>query len=238
MKLKIIACALIFAFCVLSYTAMGKGTSEDNISEAGQFLDTAQQMMVERGIRQSMWSLYTRTVDSERFDSIESLARIFTAFSWVKTPGLKNTWDAKRIDKQANVTEHIRFVKKNGQSVLSYRMTGDHFNQQALSVFVETKAMLFNENNDIFACLQGEVNDIIEGGLLEEVGSLLRSFNAVPIEMMNEQSFVAVSAYNELWSQQIETPKGPMNLQVALRENEAEQSVDVTIGTPILTVEY
>ncbi|MCD8502193.1 MAG: YwmB family TATA-box binding protein [Bacillaceae bacterium] len=53
-----------------------------------------------------------------------------------------------------------------------------------------------------------------------------------------KKTFISLSAYTELWDTYIITNQKKMNLQVALRNTGMGGETTITIGTPIITVEY
>lgn len=59
-------------------------------------------------------------------------------------------------------------------------------------------------------------------------------------EVLKEETFVSLSAYNNEWDTGIALVNGNnMNVQVALRQNpDLGQQTRVTLGTPIITTEY
>lgn len=67
---------------------------------------------------------------------------------------------------------------------------------------------------------------------------IIKQLHAKEIEGIQTDQTVSLSAYSPLFSEQIQTMGGAMNLQVATHRNQADGKLVVTIGSPIITVEY
>ncbi|MGA8944161.1 MAG: YwmB family TATA-box binding protein [Thermoactinomyces sp.] len=71
--------------------------------------------------------------------------------------------------------------------------------------------------------------------LLAQVFRLLR---AREVEAMSTRHTVSISAFSPLMPAGIETKGGMMNMQAAVRINESAHRMILTLGTPIITIEY
>lgn len=58
------------------------------------------------------------------------------------------------------------------------------------------------------------------------------------IEMVQSKNFMSISGYSPLLIDMIKTKGGMMNLQIAARVNKTSNQTVVTLGTPIITIEY
>jgi hypothetical protein len=67
---------------------------------------------------------------------------------------------------------------------------------------------------------------------------IIKQLHAKEIEGIQTDQTVSLSAYSPLFSEQIQTMGGAMNLQVATHRNQTDGKLIVTIGSPIITVEY
>jgi hypothetical protein len=95
---------------------------------------------------------------------------------------------------------------------------------------------IFHRQVQIFSCVRAQDHARMKLGLSSQGDRYLDFFDAVPVERLSEKTFVSISAYNAVWNDQIRSGNRPVNLQVALR-NDGQQTV-ITLGTPIITLEY
>lgn len=83
--------------------------------------------------------------------------------------------------------------------------------------------------------IQGNLNRSAD--IVKAAHQILKHFHAKEIEGMETSKTVSISAYTSLFSENIQTGGGKMNLQVATHRA-ADGKLIVTIGSPIITVEY
>ncbi|NGP44742.1 hypothetical protein G4V62_07150 [Bacillaceae bacterium SIJ1] len=233
--------ALILAFCVLSYTALGKERTDQSLEDTKAFLNTAFDVMVDEDVKTTGWSLYSRKTIMADEERLAAIKRSLISAGWVKSPESSTTWQRKSAEQ--DLWQEQMHVKKHRHTyMLSYELKSSNAEKDRVQAIVKQFASVrekwFSKNTTIYACLQGQSSAMISGVLSNHAASLLRAFDATPVEMIEEQSFISVSAYNDLWEQHIVVPSGKMNLQTALRKNRSSGVIDVTIGTPIITVEY
>ena len=167
----------------------------------------------------------------------------------VNVSGTEWTAHAKREDPTMDVTELIRIFSYpvNGKHVLSYtyELTGSSpsvLQSLSLQELLQDRIVLFSlENATVLTQLTAfmyEDNHRTES-LYDQAGQFVSSLGAVEIESFKEETFVSVSAYNDEWVDDIRTKDKKMNVQVALRQGmRLGSETTVTIGTPIITIEY
>lgn len=68
--------------------------------------------------------------------------------------------------------------------------------------------------------------------------NVVKQFHAKEIEGMETDQTVSISAYSSVFSESVQTKGGKMNLQVAAHRDVKDGKLIVTIGSPIITVEY
>lgn len=93
-------------------------------------------------------------------------------------------------------------------------------------------------NVQIGTCIRGMDNvkmsvDQQEGRIL----SMFRTLEAKELERLQDETVVSISGYTHLWEESIPLHGQKMNLQVATHRN-SDAGTSITIGTPIITVEY
>lgn len=123
----------------------------------------------------------------------------------------------------------------------SYELIAD----DAVTVFdfdmFEESLTEFDLNDaELFYQVTAEANHLDEVSLYEQAKDYADELGAIEQEVLNEGTFVSLSAYNEEWSGGIAlNDERTMNVQVALRQNpDLGARTAVTLGTPIITTEY
>lgn len=86
--------------------------------------------------------------------------------------------------------------------------------------------------------IQGEVETKQTLRLKDLIKSNIKSFDAKQIEEMTTENTVSISYFVPRWGSGIVTSGREMNLQVATRWNHHTNRAVLTIGTPIITIEY
>jgi hypothetical protein len=74
--------------------------------------------------------------------------------------------------------------------------------------------------------------------LEEPIAAIFQRLQAYEIESMRTDRTVSISAYSPLLQERLPTAGGVMNLQAATRVNQESQRLLLTIGVPIITIEY
>ncbi|MDQ0415856.1 hypothetical protein J2Z48_000014 [Croceifilum oryzae] len=86
--------------------------------------------------------------------------------------------------------------------------------------------------------IQGDV-DLKEASELKSlIQSTTKSFGATQMEEMTTEKTVSISYFIPRWGSGIVTKGGEMNLQVSARWNYQTNRAVLTMGTPIITIEY
>ncbi|PTM56736.1 YwmB family TATA-box binding protein [Desmospora activa] len=70
------------------------------------------------------------------------------------------------------------------------------------------------------------------------IGSVLQHLGANEVESMHTERTTSVSAYTPLFSRGLTTSGGRMNVQVAAKYDHNDDGIILTVGTPIITIEY
>ncbi|HHW35836.1 MAG TPA: YwmB family TATA-box binding protein [Bacillales bacterium] len=150
--------------------------------------------------------------------------------------------------KNANSTlkEQIIYVayphKDQLKTYLIYVVEGENWEPELMNDYapsIQSKiGTMFDKSLQIFSCAKGQTDGKIDGVLYNQALTILKDFSADPIESLQEEAFVSVSAYTENWKNSIPEKNKEMNIQIALRESRLGASTTVVIGTPIITSEY
>lgn len=121
------------------------------------------------------------------------------------------------------------------QVLQTYSYTGKKWSEKT---YYDTLQRLDNKN-DVFFTVKAKLPNSGENNLNEEANLLLEELSAVQVESLKEEDFVSISAFNDNWEYFLPTASHKkMNIQLALRKNVDESTINLTIGSPIITVEY
>nr|WP_042512029.1 YwmB family TATA-box binding protein [Bacillus anthracis] len=102
--------------------------------------------------------------------------------------------------------------------------------------YIQKTNKIFSEKPIIYTCVQGVLNDKIEGFLQNKTNQVLKDLSARAIEQIEERAFVSVSAYNKKWDDALSTNREKINVQIAIRSTDNKDTI--VVGTPIITSEY
>ncbi|MBB6453977.1 hypothetical protein HNQ94_002428 [Salirhabdus euzebyi] len=145
--------------------------------------------------------------------------------------------------KSDSIIEELSIIAPKGQTTaeLTYVMKGNLWNEEIKNV-VKTKvnrldSRFYGTNPVIFTCVRAKTSDNIKSNLL--VDSFQNFTDMKPLKTLNEENFFTVSGIIHNWNINTipisHTEK--MNVQLAIR-NGLGSETSITIGTPILIVEY
>jgi hypothetical protein len=142
----------------------------------------------------------------------------------------------------------IYAYEQNGsyEIIHTYELNGTStqaLGERELHELLEERRTLFSlQDSPVYSqvtSVRAEDSEYVEPSLMEQARAMISTLGAKEIESLNEETFVSVSAYNDVWTDAIVTNGNKMNLQVALRSGDTMGSgTTVTIGTPIITTEY
>jgi len=91
----------------------------------------------------------------------------------------------------------------------------------------------------INSCIQGNINDKLNNisqSVLTE--GILHNLDATTVEELDTDLVKSVSAYSPLLKNFIWTGSNKMNIQVATHYNSLDKKTTLTVGTPIIKIEY
>ncbi|WP_102026448.1 YwmB family TATA-box binding protein [Salirhabdus sp. Marseille-P4669] len=148
------------------------------------------------------------------------------------------------VHKNKKVSEQISVVQEKnnkGSIQLFYLIKGEEFGLWEEKFIKENIfraiSQYFTKNPSFFTCMEAQVDDIIKSNFVTE--KFTQFTNMHTLKMLNEDNFTTVSGF--IPNLQVEripiSDTEDMNVQLAVR-HAAETGTTITIGTPILTVEY
>jgi hypothetical protein len=93
--------------------------------------------------------------------------------------------------------------------------------------------------NSVIYTIKGTTEQSLTMTLQEQADRFIKDFSGEYIEGLNEKDFVSISSFTDNWEFNVPTGNGKvMNLQIGLRNNDRDKTIDFTIGTPIIVKEY
>ncbi|MED4869811.1 YwmB family TATA-box binding protein [Geobacillus stearothermophilus] len=214
-------------------------------------METMTHTLAQHGASLGRWVIYTREYahdiqnDADFFKKMAELKQTYRSFHW--SFAKSGHWQ-KAIGKNEHAffQEQIQLVMTvtNGtpQTYILYEATGPKWSrigwkEAARQIQMKTNGLFVNDPT-FYACIEGEFNGNMKGGLFDQASRLVRDFQAKPVEWLREESFVSLSAYTGQWKNVLPAAKQqPINLQLALRERLGGKT-RVVVGTPIITIEY
>ncbi|MGM8215029.1 YwmB family TATA-box binding protein [Bacillaceae bacterium W0354] len=108
------------------------------------------------------------------------------------------------------------------QDLLKKRLNSDIFQQ-------------YMKNSKVYTCFQAEISDNISSNFI--FNEIINNFGIETKNILDENGFKVISGSTIFFDQFIPLKDDKINIQVAIRELDNANKV-VTIGTPILVIEY
>ncbi|MEK3822196.1 YwmB family TATA-box binding protein [Cytobacillus sp. FSL W8-0315] len=222
---------------IFSYVQIGKG-KEDNLIYIVNSLEKLNADINE-------WSIYYK-YDDRYVDSLGTFRKQEAKLK-NKYPNFK--WEEEKVkDHHILITGNATGNKFSEQILLTalkegnrykvlhtYSYTGENWSKDKYLKLTKT---LDNRNN-LYFTVKSKMLPSEHQNLGKTANILLDKLLAKPVEQLTEEDFVAVSAYKNSWENSLQTKNNEkMNLQVGLRKKTDEKLISLTIGNPIITVEY
>jgi hypothetical protein len=238
-EIAIVAFTMFIIFTLVA-NHIGAEGNESKISRIAKGLEKQDVQIVD-------WSLYSKkNVDKKTISEVKQIVDLHRQYNWT----YKQDNDVFKaigvfVNKEKNVSEKLQILttltNNHSNSYILYEVKGEgsqsnwnkvneYFNNQSFDIF--------RENVTTFACVNGLIDDKIKVGLYQKSNDLLNEFEAKPVEHLQEQDFLSVSAKTPIWEDFIPTNNDEMNIQIAMRTDGMGDKTTVVIGTPIITSEY
>jgi hypothetical protein len=230
----IILLSLIFSFYMVNSINVNKG----KINE----LQDIYEVVTNNDIMLHTWSAYSReeltvmntTEVNELIEGIQENKKGFMC-----TEKIENDHHSKVVGTKNNsyVDERIAIATYENREKytvnISYQVVAKELNSDIINEILPNIT-----GSSTFYMIQGSMEDP-NMSLQDLVQSLVRDFSGEVKEGIIEDDFISVSAYNLRWFFTIPLEQNDkMNLQIGVRSVAHTDIVDVTIGTPIITVEH
>lgn len=231
MKQAFLYVSIMFLFiCIYAYAE-----DNHNFSQLNQMIE----VMTNEQIELDEWSVYMK----EPIRDLDSVLTRLHDFSWeqVDTDTMKGTYEYPKIQMKEIVT--LIETKHSLGYLLSYEVRGTSFSDddllQAKAIMKDNQQLLFTRDVQPFILVRGETNieELRHADVLAQ--ALLGNLHSEEVERLIEEDFLAVSAFRKDWPNTLVTGINKMNLQLAIRaSNDFIGVKTVTLGTPIITIEY
>lgn len=193
------------------------------------------------------WSLYAREQVQaiQTFEDFQqykqNVEEIIGSIHWEQEQDHEHIKAVGTFGKKEKI--QLTATHKNGQlqTYIIYEVNGSSWTKEskvAIGKFREKAQQLFHGKATYFSCIKGEFSDKMDKVLSKRAKSVLKTLKANEVESLKEETFISISAFSPLFSQQIETKNGKLNLQIALRSEGLGASTTLVVGTPIITIEY
>lgn len=232
-----ISSILLVVILIFFYGQAGQG-KEDNLLYIVNSLD-------ELNANISEWSIYYK-YDVRYSDSLSTfreheanLKNKYPNFQWVE----KNVKDhhiliTGKINGNNNREKIVITAIKEGNKykiLQTYSFTGENWSEDE---YLKLTNHLDNKNN-LYFTVKSKITPTQHQKLSDMANNILDKLSAKPVEQLAEENFVSVSAYKNSWDNYLPTKnKEKMNLQLGLRKNPDKKLISLTIGSPIITIEY
>lgn len=150
-----------------------------------------------------------------------------TKGNWGK--GTEVELQLKRVNDQSN-DSYLIFRLKGNDSLANLATNYERLMSYLEEIQISPK---------INACIQGNINDTLDNEQqFVLIKDILKILEASEIERLDTVLVKSVSAYSPKLQNSIWTSVNKMNLQVATHVNSQTKKTILTLGTPIITIEY
>jgi hypothetical protein len=238
---------MLSAIAIMYQYSLGEAKGKEPFTEIKAMAHVLQQ----NGAKIEEWVIYTREYSQTVKDHATFLQKAnelkekHHQFQWTVKKD-NDIWKATGLYEHSSVKEKIQLVmtvtNKKPQTYILYEVKGfgwsDANSKTVLEAIRKNLSKIFVKEPTLFSCVKGEFSDKMKGVLLKQAYHLLHEFEATPVEALEEETFVSISAYTGQWENVLPTKTHPMNIQLALRKEGLGGKTTVVVGTPIITIEY
>ncbi|USK41721.1 YwmB family TATA-box binding protein (plasmid) [Cytobacillus firmus] len=224
-------------FLIFFYGQVGQG-KDDNLLYIVNSLD-------EMNAKISEWSMYYK-YDVRYSDSLSTF-REHEATLKNKYPNFQ--WEENRVkDHHIILTGKLNRKDTREQIVLTVLKDGNRF--KLLQTYSYTSEIwsqdeylrltnIFENKHNLYFTVKSNIMPSKHQKLSDKANNILDKLSSQPVEQLVEENFVSVSAYKNSWENFLLTRNNEkMNLQLGLRKNQEDKLISITIGSPIITIEY
>ncbi|MFD2368421.1 YwmB family TATA-box binding protein [Brevibacillus sp. GCM10020057] len=153
-------------------------------------------------------------------------------------------YETEIVQEGVRVSFGVSGVSKNGSfdSYLVLELTGGPQSLLYMENMQKSFANALKKADfipQISTCIRGMYNDKMSVDQQEgKILSIFQSLQASELERLQDETVVSISGYTRMWEPFIALNGQKMNLQVATHRDSDSSGTWITVGTPIITVEY
>lgn len=237
--------AIILSFSiVLNYINSDDWGTKQNELEAIMDVAAKNEMMIQS------WTVYSR----ESVGHVDTMAEVEASFKKMMEKHFTFTWEEEegKVDHhyvitgtkgnmERGITEKMVVTAYHISGVfdltVTHEVSGDKWKDENLQ-FIDKYNFKNTDKQEVFYTVRGNIGKGVSD-LRQQAKRLVKDFEASEVEGLYESNFVSMSLITDKFTKTVKTSKNKeMNLQMGLRTTEKNDTVDVTIGTPIITTEY
>lgn len=163
------------------------------------------------------------------------------------TPNSTQSEDVYFSDWRRNIPLEIRVIRRGNEKAVSshylvVQVQADGRSSDSLLEAVQYVSEGLAEagiHPDIQVSIQGSTPRMLSRDEQEQfIHRTLHHLNAYEVEALRDATSTSVSAFSPQLGQPIMSNGREMNVQIALRNDKVHQRTTITMGTPIITIEY
>ncbi|WP_059171872.1 YwmB family TATA-box binding protein [Bacillus sp. FJAT-27445] len=244
MKMKLV----LSIFAIVGFVMLEHGNKTIEADSAPELIKLAAVLEAEDSLLKE-WTVYSREIieDSNSPGELEKYAEQLQD----KLPGWKwsvtsssGKWEAAAVS-PASVygREYLQIISTRtpheANAYIIYKVAGGEWNEESEAFFARDGFKnrlhdIFRGEPSIFSCITGIFDDRMEKALSQKASNIMKRLNAVETEAIRETDFISISALSPWF---MDNFKNGMNVQIAVRSGGGDNAT-VTVGTPLITVEY
>ena len=250
--MKVLLSLLIMSSVIVFYSKSDNMQAERII----QPIETILELVEYDDLALKEWQVLARdvqgTVDSQDMfqEHVHKLSGQLEGWDQTYLDTSTTEWTAEyQLQSAGGVKESLRLMAypDNNTHTLTftYKLTGtsaSDWKRYELADQLQNRLLLLSmDTASLYTQVQSKKDAQInkKESLMKLANTYMDALDAEEVEALTEETFVSVSAYTTVWKQQLNTGNKTMNVQIALRSDEAlGEGTTVTIGTPIITTEY
>lgn len=244
MKIKL----ALSIFAIVGFVMLEHGNRTIVADSAPELIKLAAVLEAEDSLLKE-WTVYSREIIEES-DSpgelekyAERLQDKFPGWEWSFSSS-SGKWEAAAVSPASGYgREYLQIISTRtphkANAYIIYKVAGGEWNEESAAFFTrggfkDRLHDIFRGEPPIFSCITGIFDDRMDKALSQKASSIMKRLNANETEAIREKDFISISAFSPMFT---DTFENGMNVQIAVRSTGGKYAA-VTVGTPIITIEY
>ncbi|RDU37516.1 hypothetical protein DRW41_06635 [Neobacillus piezotolerans] len=244
MKMK----RVLSIFAIIGFVVLELGNKTIVADSAPELTKLAAVLEAEDSLLKE-WTVYSREIieDSNSPGELEKYAARLQdklpGWEWTFTASGRK-WEAAAVSPASGYgREYLQIISTRTphetNAYIIYKAAGREWNEESAAFltkggFNDRLHDIFRGEPPIFSCITGIFDDRMDKALYLKASRIMKRLNAVETEAIKEKDFISISAHSPLFT---DTFEYGMNVQIAVRSTGGKYAT-VTVGTPIITIEY